>query len=134
MKIVHIAPKAPYNNYWGYQDNLLPKYQRKLGHDVTMIVTNTMHKDGKIILIHNVVGIDKKDLKVSTKTENQITYLCINGKTKDELTGQEYFINSKFSVKSIITDKVTSELKNGLLYITIPCEDKNSEEKNIEIK
>lgn len=49
MKIVHIAPKAPYNNYWGYQDNLLPKYQRKLGHDVTMIVTNTMHKDGKII-------------------------------------------------------------------------------------
>jgi HSP20 family molecular chaperone IbpA len=37
-------------------------------------------------------------------------------------------------VKSVITDKVTSELKNGLLYITKPCEDKNSEEKNIEIK
>ena len=45
-----------------------------------------IHKDGKIILIHNVVGIDKKDLKVSTKTENQITYLCINGKTKAELS------------------------------------------------
>lgn len=49
MKIVHIAPKAPYNDYWGYQDNLLPKYQKKLGHDVTMIITNTMHKDGKIV-------------------------------------------------------------------------------------
>lgn len=49
MKIVHIAPKAPYNDYWGYQDNLLPKYQKKMGHDVTMIVTNTMHKDGKIV-------------------------------------------------------------------------------------
>ena len=49
MKIVHIAPRAPYNDYWGYQDNLLPKYQKKLGHDVTMIVTNTMHKDGKIV-------------------------------------------------------------------------------------
>lgn len=49
MKIVHIAPRAPYNDYWGYQDNLLPKYQKKLGHDVTMIITNTMHKDGKIV-------------------------------------------------------------------------------------
>lgn len=49
MKIVHIAPSAPYNDYWGYQDNLLPKYQKKLGHDVVMITTNTMHKDGKIV-------------------------------------------------------------------------------------
>ncbi len=49
MKIVHIAPRAPYNDYWGYQDNLLPKYQKKLGHDVTVIVTNMMHKDGKIV-------------------------------------------------------------------------------------
>ena len=49
MKIVHIAPNAPYNDYWGYQDNLLPKYHKKLGHDVTMITTNTMHKDGEIV-------------------------------------------------------------------------------------
>lgn len=49
MKIVHIAPNAPYNDYWGYQDNLLPKYQKKLGHDVTMIITNKTHKDGKIV-------------------------------------------------------------------------------------
>jgi len=49
MKILHIAPNAPYNDYWGYQDNLLPKYHKKLGHDVTLIITNLMHKDGKII-------------------------------------------------------------------------------------
>ena len=49
MKIVHIAPSAPYNDYWGYQDNLLPKYQKKLGHDVTMITTNTMQKNGKVV-------------------------------------------------------------------------------------
>lgn len=48
MKIVHIAPNAPYNDYWGYQENILPKYQRKMGHDVTVIVTNQIHKDGKI--------------------------------------------------------------------------------------
>lgn len=49
MKIVHIMPSAPYNDYWGYQDNLLPKYQEKLQHDVTVIATNTINKDGKIV-------------------------------------------------------------------------------------
>lgn len=49
MRIVHIAPNAPFNDGWGYQENLLPKYQKKLGHDVTLIITNTMHKDGKIV-------------------------------------------------------------------------------------
>ena len=49
MKILHIAPNAPYNDGWGYQENLLPKYHKRLGHDVTLIITNTMHKDGKIV-------------------------------------------------------------------------------------
>ncbi|MFQ9422696.1 MAG: glycosyltransferase family 4 protein [Christensenellaceae bacterium] len=49
MKIVHIIPSAPYNDYWGYQDNLLPKYHKKLGHEVSIITTNIMHKDGKIV-------------------------------------------------------------------------------------
>ncbi len=49
MKILHIAPNAPYNDYWGYQDNLLPKYQRKLGHEVAIIVPTLMHKDGLIV-------------------------------------------------------------------------------------
>lgn len=43
------STNAPYNDYWGYQDNLLPKYQKKLGHDVTIIVPNLMHKDGRIV-------------------------------------------------------------------------------------
>lgn len=49
MNIVHIAANSPYNDYWGYQDNILPKYQRKMGHEVTVITTNKMHQDGKIV-------------------------------------------------------------------------------------
>ena len=49
MKIVHIAPNAPYNEGWGYQDNLLPKYHARLGHDVTLIITNRTHCDGNIV-------------------------------------------------------------------------------------
>lgn len=48
MKIVHIAPNAPYNEGWGYQENYLPRYQALLGHKVILVVTNTEHKNGKI--------------------------------------------------------------------------------------
>ena len=49
MNIVHIAPNSPYNEGWGYQDNLLPKYQAKLGHNVTLVITNLEHHNGKLI-------------------------------------------------------------------------------------
>lgn len=49
MKILHIAPNAPYNRGWGYQENLLPKYHKKLGHDVTVIVQTRTHQDGKLV-------------------------------------------------------------------------------------
>lgn len=39
MKIAHLAPLSPYNIGWGYQENLLPKYQRKLGHEVCLVVS-----------------------------------------------------------------------------------------------
>lgn len=44
MKIVHIAPGAVYDDGWGFQDNILPKYHRKMGHDVTIIVSTRIHK------------------------------------------------------------------------------------------
>lgn len=49
MKIVHISPNSPYNDYWGYQENILPKYQKILGHDVTLIITNKEHRNGQIV-------------------------------------------------------------------------------------
>ena len=49
MKIVHIAPNAPYNEGWGYQENFLPKYQAKLGYDVTLIVQNIKHENGHLV-------------------------------------------------------------------------------------
>ena len=44
MKILHLALQAPYNEGWGYQENLLTKYQVKLGHDVTLVTTCRMNK------------------------------------------------------------------------------------------
>lgn len=93
-------------------------------------------KDGAITIVHNVVGLDKKDLKLSTKEINGTTYILIEGKTKDEITGKVYSINSKFScdVNKCDLSNIKSTMKNGLLYITIAAKEvKEPETKWIEI-
>ena len=40
MKIVHISPNASFTEGWSYHENLLPKYQMLLGHEVCLIVIN----------------------------------------------------------------------------------------------
>lgn len=74
MKILHIAPNAPYNDYWGYQDNLLPKYQKVLGHDVSVIVTNKTYQNGKLVEIQPCEYTLKDGVKVYRKTIKKI--LC----------------------------------------------------------
>lgn len=48
MKIVHVCLCGSYNDNWGYQDNLIPKYNKKDGHDVTVItsifINSTKHE------------------------------------------------------------------------------------------
>lgn len=78
-------------------------------------------KNGRVILTHNILGIDKKDLNIVVEPENGNDYLIISGKTTDEITGKEYSIKSKFYVPfDYDTDKLEAEAKNGLVYITIP--------------
>lgn len=89
-------------------------------------------KNNKTILVHNVVGIKKEDLKVSIKTENHYQILYITGKTKDDITEQEYSVNSRFTLKKSGIKDVTSEVKNGLLYITIQYEEPEKIETKIK--
>lgn len=50
MKILHICLNGPYVEGWGYQENLLPKYHKKLGHEVWVLANNKKHIDtGEII-------------------------------------------------------------------------------------
>jgi glycosyltransferase involved in cell wall biosynthesis len=52
MKILHLCINCPYTDNWGYQDNLIPKYHKRMGHNVTVITTNTKHADtGEIVSI-----------------------------------------------------------------------------------
>ncbi|MCM3617922.1 glycosyltransferase family 4 protein [Sutcliffiella horikoshii] len=39
MKIVHVCLAGSYNDNWSYQDNIIPKYHKKNGHEVTVITS-----------------------------------------------------------------------------------------------
>ena len=96
-----------------------------------------VRKENALIITHNVLGLNKEDLKVTIKTENLKHYLVISGTSKDELTGKTYSINSRLSYNpdEIDISKATSELKNGLLYITIKYKAKEQlDETSVQIK
>lgn len=64
MKIVHIAPNAPYNENWGYQENLLPKYQCQLGHAVSLIVSTCTFENGKIVDVAPIDYVSDHGIRV----------------------------------------------------------------------
>lgn len=90
------------------------------------------------IIVHNILGVDKKDLEVSIKPENNKTYLSIEGKTKDIITTKEYSVSSRFEldVDQLDLTKVSSTMNNGLLYITFVKKPRQPKLNaiNIEIK
>ena len=87
-------------------------------------------KEGKAIISHNILGIDKKDLSIAIKPEKGVNYLVISGKTLDEVTGKEYSINSRFHIsEDYDADNIEAEAKNGLVYITIPFKKEALEDK-----
>lgn len=78
MKILHITPNAPYNDYWGYQDNLLPKYQKKLGYDVSIIVPTLTHDNGIIVNTGEADYVLKDGVRVIRKKYHDYHLSIIN--------------------------------------------------------
>ena len=98
---------------------------------------DVVRTSNSLVLTHNVLGINKEDLKVSIKVENFRHYLVISGTSKDQITGKTYSVNSRFAYepKEIDVSKAVSEVKNGILYITIPYKAKEKEtDEGIQIK
>ena len=76
----------------------------------------------RVIITHNILGINKSDIKLTLSTENNITYIHIEGNTTDNLTNQTYSISSRFALDKdeLELTKISSKAENGLLYIIIP--------------
>ena len=89
-------------------------------------------EDGTITIVHNVVGLNKEDLKLSTKVIDNKGWIIIEGQTKDEITDKTYSVNSRFTLGIDAYDfsNIKSTMKNGLLYITVATKPKEEPKTN----
>ena len=91
-------------------------------------------KDGETVIIHNVVGVNEDDVKISIEAiDDRHSYINIVGESKDDVMEEEvYKINSRFSVKHSEIEEIIQKIKNGVLYLTIKW--KKPETPSIKIK
>lgn len=75
MKITHIALCGPVTDNMTYQDNLLPKYHKKMGLDVSMITSKYVWDKGSI-------GIDTRDVYIN---EYDIRTIRLDNKFKTNI-------------------------------------------------
>ena len=77
MKIVHICLCGPVTDGWNYQDNMLTKYHRKMGHEVTIITSQSIWgKNGQLEIDTRSNYINENDVKVirlSNKVGKNVT-------------------------------------------------------------
>lgn len=65
MKVVHVMLCGPVTDGWSYQDNLLTKFHRKLGYDVTMITSQWVWgENGSLVKFEKTDYQNENDVKV----------------------------------------------------------------------
>ena len=64
MKIVHICLVGLYTDSWSYQDNMLTKYHKQQGHEVTVITSQWVHQGNRDVLFTESGYYDAVGVKV----------------------------------------------------------------------
>ncbi|MEM4385670.1 MAG: glycosyltransferase [Candidatus Anstonellales archaeon] len=65
MKIVHVIFNSPYTEGLHYQDNLLTKFHRKAGHDVTIIASKYQYNRlGQLEKNNTIVDVNKYGVRI----------------------------------------------------------------------
>jgi len=95
-----------------------------------------IRKDNQAIVIHNVVGLSKDDIKISLKREGKIDYLVISGEKKNEITDKIYKVDSRFTINidDVGKEGIEWEVKDGLLYVYITFKEPETPEVRINYK
>lgn len=93
MKILHVCLCGPVTDGWSYQDNLLPKYHKALGHEVTVLASEwVFDQEGKLAL----------DQRKDYSNEHGVKTIRIKSKWKTN-------INSKIRIYAGIKQVVNNE-------------------------
>lgn len=70
--IVNLSPASPYNNGWGYQENLLPKYQVRLGFKVFLIVSDLEHSNNGLTKYSGPAFYDQDGVQVIRVAQREV--------------------------------------------------------------
>jgi len=100
IKVVHICLCGPVTDNWSYQDNLLPKYQKKLGMEVSVITSKW---------IYNNKGMLDIDERKEYYNENGIKTVRLGCFLKGT-------VNSKLKIYSKLYKKIKEE-KPDVLFV-----------------
>lgn len=74
MKICHLSLCGPYNEGWGYQENILPKYHVKQGHEVYQIVTPYMWEGSLLVKSSDVAYKNANGVNIIRSKEKQAAF------------------------------------------------------------
>ena len=87
-------------------------------HDMKPYMIKTL--EDRVVIVHNIVGIEPDDIKVSIVNEDGRDSLVIEGVTHNDVLNYDYKVSSKFGIVSAdVFKSVTYEVKDGLLYINL---------------
>lgn len=100
MKVVHICLCGPVTDGWNYQDNMLTKYHRKMGSEVTIITCKS---------IWGKNGVLEKDTRSNYINENDIKVIRLENRIGRDVT-------SKFKVYKSLYKSIENE-KPDILFI-----------------
>jgi HSP20 family molecular chaperone IbpA len=110
--------RANFNGFDGLFDLAMDDFR------FTKSIIKDMHpyeiksEENKVTIAYQAVGIDEKDISVSIKKENGISYLVIEGKTKNKELDKDFSIHGKFTVgKPEEIEKVQYRVENGMVYV-----------------
>ena len=79
----------------------------------------SVEKDGKLLVLLNVLGVDKKDIDLEVKpySDNK-QMICVSGTTKNESFDKDFSINMNFVVGKPM-EKLEWDVENGFLTMEI---------------
>jgi HSP20 family molecular chaperone IbpA len=79
----------------------------------------SVEKDGRLLVLLNILGVDKDNLNVEVKSASDSKQLIsISGNTKNEIFDKDFSVNMNFTVGKPM-EELLWDVKNGFLTLDI---------------
>jgi hypothetical protein len=108
-------------------------YHEKQKHNFSTRHWQGIVDDNKAILVYDIHGVNPDDIKVKRITEDGVSYIVVEGKTKNEILNCEMDAGNRWVIPYKKFKKPVKEIKNGLLYITIEKDNSKNIDEEEEI-